>query len=142
MSRNLVASIVLLVAVLSSACTLLSHEAPLEDVDKAAALFFQRLDKQDYDAIYNDSAKGFKQNKTREVVTENLKQLTAYGKVGDFKRIRFPFEGEGKDRMASPVYTTIFEQMAGELTLNFRDEGSEWKLIGFAFKPRGSKAGQ
>ena len=142
MPQNPVFSIVLLVAVLLGGCTLLSHEAPLEDVDKAAMLFFQRLDNQQYDAIYNDSATGFKQKKTRADVTENLKTLTAYGKVGDFQRIRLPFEGEGKDRMASPVFMTIFEQTAGELTLNFRDEGGEWKLIGFVFKPRGSQQGQ
>lgn len=141
MHKNLIASILLLLAVLLSGCTLLSHEAPLEDVDKAGALFFQRLDKQDYDVIYNDAAKGFKQNKTRQIVTESLKQLTAHGKVVDYRRIRLPFEGEGKDKMVSPVFGITFEQANGELTLNFRDEGGEWKLLGFSFKPRGSKAG-
>ena len=136
MLRNSVAAIALTALVLLEGCALLSHEAPPEDIDKAAALFFQRLEKQDYDAIYNDAAKDFKQKKTRETVTDNLKQVTAYGKVLDYRRIRLPFEGEGKDRMASPVFGTLFEQMNGELTLNFRDEGGEWKLLGFAFKPR------
>lgn len=136
MLRNSVAAIALTAVVLLGGCTLLSHEAPLEDIDKAAALFFQRLDKQDYDAIYNDAAKDFKQKKTREAVIESLKQLTAYGKVLDHRRIQMPFEGEGRSRMASPVFGTAFEQIHGELTLNFRDEGGEWKLLGFAFKPR------
>ena len=137
MVKNLGLTIVLSLAVLPSACTLLSHEAPLEDVDKAAALFFQRLEREDYGAIYNDSAKAFKQKKTKETVTESLKELTAQGKVLDYQRIRMPVEGEGKDRMVSPIFGTRFEQVSGELTLNFRDEGGEWKLIGFAFKPHG-----
>lgn len=141
MLRNSVAATALVVVVLLGGCTLLSHEAPPEDIDKAAALFFQRLEKQEYDVIYNDAAKDFKQKKTREIVADSLKQLTAYGKVLDYRRIRLPFEGEGKERMASPVFGTSFEQMNGELTLNFRDEGGEWKLLGFAFKPRTIKTG-
>ncbi len=141
MLQKLVAAIVLPVLVLLGSCTLLSHEAPVEDIDKAAALFFQRLDKQDYEAIYSDASKDFKKNKTREVMTQSLKELTAYGTVVDYQRIRFPIETEAKDRILSPVYGTAFEQMAGELTLNFKDESGEWKLIGFAFKPRGGRAG-
>src|SRR5262245_48860975 len=125
---------ILLTAVLCSACSLLSHEAPVEDIDKAAALFFQRLDKGEFDAIYNDSAKDFKEKKTRQEVTENLQQVAASGKTVDYSRIKMPIEGQGKSRIFSPVFIVSFEKGAGELTLNFQDESGEWKLIGFAFK--------
>lgn len=117
-------------------CALLSHEAPAEDVDKAATLFFQRLDKGEYDTIYNDAAKKFKANKSRETVTENLTQLRAFGKTLGFVRVSMQFQGEGKDRMVLPVYKVQFEQGRGEVTLMFQDDSGEWKLFGFALKPK------
>lgn len=134
MLRNIVALILLAIAVSASGCSLLDHEAPMEDVDKAAALFFQRLDKQDLDLIYDDSSKEFKKVKTREVVIENLKQLTVFGKVLDYQRINMPIQASGK-RMVLPAYATRFEQIAGEVWLTFQDESGEWKLFGFSFKP-------
>lgn len=116
-------------------CSVLSHEAPTEDADKAAALFFQRLDKQEYDVIYDDTSKRFKENKTRQTVTDSLKELTAHGKVLGFSRTSMPISGEGKERMVQPVYKTSFERMSGDVILTFQDEGGEWKLLGFAFKP-------
>jgi hypothetical protein len=135
MLRKVVALTTLFIAVLIAGCSLLSHEAPPEDVDKAAALFFQRLDKGDYDAIYDDSSKKFQQNKTRQIVTENLKQLAANGKTVIFNRTSMPMQGEGKDRMLMPAYQVSFEQGRGEVSLTFQDEGGEWKLFGFSFKP-------
>lgn len=126
---------VLWLAVFMGGCSLLSHEAPVEDVDKAGELFFQRFEKADYEVIYNDAAKRFKENKTRQIVTDNLKQIVEFGKFADHPRISMSFQGEGKDRMASPIYLVTFEKGRGELTLNFLDEGGEWKLIGFVFKP-------
>jgi hypothetical protein len=125
-------------ALASAGCSLLSHEAPTEDADKAAALFFQRLNNGEYDAIYDDAAKRFRANKTRQVMTESLKELTANGKALDFQRISMPIQGEGEDRMVLPVYQTMFETLAGEFHLIFLDEGGEWKLFGFAFKPKRS----
>jgi len=55
MLRNAAALVIVLTAILPAGCSLLSHEAPNEDIDKAAALFFQRLDKGDFDGIYNDA---------------------------------------------------------------------------------------
>jgi hypothetical protein len=107
----------------------------VEDVDKAGALFFQRFEQRDYDTIYKDAAKGLRENKTRQTVKENLQQIAEAGAVGQYQRISTSFQGEGKDRMASPVYSLMFEKARGEVTLNFLDEGGEWKLIGFAFKP-------
>ena len=135
MFRKVIAFIVLLTVVVSAGCSLLSREAPPEDVDKAAALFLQRLDNGDYDTIYNDLSKRFKKNKTRQTVTESLKQL-AYGKVVSYERVSMRFQGEGKDRMLIPVYMTTFEQAAGDLTLTFQDEDGEWKLLAFEFKRR------
>ncbi|MFL6274575.1 MAG: hypothetical protein ACJ74G_05125 [Blastocatellia bacterium] len=117
-------------------CSMLPHEAPPEDIDKAAALFVQRLNAAQYDAIYKDAARKFKDNQTKETILDSLKELTAKGKLQEYRRIKMAYEGEGKDRVASPVYSTAFEQTRGDLTLNFIDESGEWKLVGFTFKQR------
>lgn len=134
--RNALALIALLAALPLGGCSLLSHEAPTEDVDKAAALFFQRLDNQDFNGIYDDCSKRFKKNRPRQTIIENLQQLAANGKTLDSQRASMAIEGQGSDRVVSPVYKVVFAQMAGEVTLNFQDESGEWKLLGFAFKPR------
>src|SRR5262245_16842153 len=120
MLRKTMAAIALTTFVLSGGCALLSHEAPIEDIDKAAALFFQRLDQEDYNGTYNDAASGLRQRKSRETVTDSLKELTAHGKVLNHQRIRFQTESEVKERIVSPVYGTTFEQVNGEVTLNFK----------------------
>ena len=129
--------LVLLFVVFAAGCALRSHDAPPEDIDKAAALFFQRLNAADYETIYKDTAKKFKEVKTKETIIDSLKELTAKGQVKDYQRLKMTFEGEGKNMMAVPVYSTLFDQGGGEIILNFVDEGGEWKLIGFAFKQRG-----
>ncbi|MEK6407141.1 MAG: hypothetical protein AABN34_09280 [Acidobacteriota bacterium] len=136
MFRKVAAAVFCSIAMLLAGCSLLSHEAPSEDVDKAATLFFQRLDKAEYDTIYDDAAKKFKANKTRATVTENLTQLGAFGKTLGFERISMQLQGEGKDRMVLPVYKVQFEQGRGEVTLMFQDDSGEWKLFGFALKPK------
>ena len=136
MFRKVAALVIAFIAVFSAGCSLLSHEAPNEDIDKAAALFFQRLDNRQYDAIYNDAGKSLRTNKTRAVVTESLKEVTAHGKTQGFDRISMTIQGEGKDRKLLPVYRVAFEQVKGDLTLTFQDESGEWKLFGFSFKPR------
>jgi hypothetical protein len=119
-----------------SGCALLSHEAPVEDIDKAAGLFVQRLNAAEYDAIYKDAAKKFKENQTKEYILDSLKELTAKGKLQNYQRVQMKYESETKDRIASPLYGVTFDQSRGDLTLNFIDEGGEWKLIGFTFKQR------
>ncbi len=136
MLRKLVAVLMLSMILLPAGCSLLSHEAPTDDIDKAAALFFQRLGNEEYDTIYDDTAKGFKNSQTRQTVTENLKQVAEHGKVVDFQRISMSFQGTGKDRMAMPVYRTSSDRAKAEITLTFQDESGEWKLFGFAYKPR------
>ncbi len=112
-------------------------KAPLEDIDKAAGLFYQRLAEADYDAIYKDTAKGFKEKKTRAEIVESLTELATHGKVLQFTRISGGQEGEGENARIFAVYATRFEQRAGNLTLYFVDESGEWRLIGFALKVRG-----
>lgn len=123
--------VVLMLLVFMAGC---SHKAPPEDVDKASALFFQRLNDAEYDAIYKDASTQFKTNKTRDEVVESLKELTAKGRLQDYRRITTSYRDEGKDHIAMPVFSTAFEQERGEITLTFIDEGGEWKLIAFAFK--------
>ena len=134
MSKKLAIALLL---VFVSGCSMRLHEAPPEDVDKAAALFFQRLNAAEYETIYKDTAKKFKQNQTKEKILESLKELTAKGRVQQFQRMKMSFEGEGADTMAVPVFSTLYEQARGETTLYFVDENGEWKLVGFAFKQRG-----
>ena len=113
-----------------------SREAPLEDVDKAGALFFQRLNDAEYDTIYKDASTQFKKNQPRDTVVESLKELTAKGRLQEFRRINTSYTTQDKDRIATPVFGTTFEQTRGEITLSFVDEGGEWKLIAFSFKQR------
>lgn len=137
MLRQVIALVIVFITVFLVGCSLLSHEAPNEDVDKAAALFFQRLDKGAFDAIYDDGSKKLRQNKPRAMVVESLNQLAAQGKVRGFDRISMTIEGEGSDRRLLPVYRAAFEQKRGDVTLTFQDESGEWKLFGFTFKPHG-----
>ena len=130
-------SLILLFVVFAVSCALRSNDAPPEDIDKAAAQFFQRLNAADYETIYKDTASKFKENQTKEKIVESLKELTAKGQLKDYQRVKMAFEGEGKDMRAAPVFSALFDQGSGEMILYFVDESGEWKLIGFAFKQRG-----
>jgi hypothetical protein len=118
-------------------CSLRGGQAPPEDIDKAAALFFERLKSAEYDAIYNDVSKQFKQQVPKATILENLKQVSAMGRIQDYRRLSMSFEGESKDQMASPVYSVLFDRVAAEITVNFKDEDGEWRLLGFSVKQRG-----
>jgi len=133
MYRHLTA--VLFVALLMG-CALRS-EAPLEDVDKAAGLFFQRLSEADYETIYKDTAKRFKEKKTHDEIISSLKELGEHGKVLQFARISTSREGEDKDPIIGATYGTTFERRGGNVTLYFVDESGEWRVVGFAMKSRG-----
>lgn len=126
----------ILFSLLLSGCALLPHEAPVDDIDKAAGLFVQRLNAAEYDTIYKDASRKFKDSQTKETILESLKELSAKGKLQNYQRVQMKYESGSKDRIASPVYNVAFEQSRGDLTLNFIDESGEWKLIGFAFKNR------
>ncbi|HET9530110.1 MAG TPA: hypothetical protein VFQ92_07150 [Blastocatellia bacterium] len=125
------------VLLLLTGCALRAGEAPPEDVDKAAALFFERLKSAEYEVIYADASEQFKEQVDKATIIDNLKQITALGRIQDYRRLRMIFEGEGKNRVASPVYSVIFDQNVTEITVNFKDEGGEWKLVGFSVKQRG-----
>jgi hypothetical protein len=127
--------IALAIAALLAGCSLHS-EAPLEDVEKASVLFFQRLQEADYDTIYKDSARQFKQNKTRDEIIDSLKSLNSYGKFLGYQRISAGYDGDPKDKLVTAVYIISFEQRRGSLTLYFVDESGEWKFVGFAWKAR------
>ncbi|MEW6208972.1 MAG: hypothetical protein AB1631_11440 [Acidobacteriota bacterium] len=113
-----------------------SREAPPADVDKAGALFFERLKGADYEAIYADASSQFKEAKSKGEILDNLQQITAIGRIQSYSRLSMFFEGD-KSRIASPVYSVLFDQAAAEITLNFKDDGGEWKLVGFSLKRRG-----
>jgi hypothetical protein len=136
MFQKVVASVIISLAILPAGCSVLSHEAPTEDIDKAAALFFQRLSNGEYDTIYNDSSTLFQQSQTRQTVVDSLRQFVEQCRVAEFERVSMSFQGEGKNRMALPVYRVMSDRSRGETTLTFHDQGGEWKLFGFAFKPR------
>lgn len=127
---------ILLFSFFIAGCSLLPHEAPAADIDKAAGLFVQRLNAAEYDTIYKDAARKFKDNQTKETILDSLKELTARGQIRSHQRLQLQYEGGSEDRIASPVYHVVFEKAAGNLTLNFIDESGEWKLVGFAFKQR------
>ena len=136
MLQRVVASLLVLLAILPAGCSVLSHEAPVEDIDRAAGLFFQRLGNGEYDTIYNDSSTLFQERQTRQTVVDSLRQLVEQCKVVNFERISMSFQSVDKERMASPVYRVASDRSRGETTLTFHDQGGEWKLFGFAFKPR------
>ena len=136
MLQKVFGRLIVLLVILPAGCSVLSHEAPPEDIDKAAALFFQRLGNGEYDTIYNDSSTLFQERQTRQTVVESLRQVVEQCKILNFERVSMSFQSEGKERMASPVYRVSSDRTRGEITLSFHDQGGEWKFFGFAFKPR------
>ena len=128
---------VLMLTIAMSACSLFSHKAPPEDIDKAAGLFVRRLNAQEYDKIYEDAARKFKKTKNKTEILESLKELGERGKVLDHRRTSMSFADEGGDLIAQPTYSSQFEKGFADLTLSFVDEGGEWRLIGFSLRVRG-----
>ena len=113
-------------------------EAPVSDIDKAAGVFFERVKSAEYDAIYNEAAEQFKKQVARAKAMDDLKQVAALGRIESFDRLSMRLEGDEKNRIASPVYSVLFDKSRADITVNFLDEGGEWKLVGFSVKPRSS----
>ena len=113
-------------------------EAPVQDIDKAAGEFFERVKSAEYDVIYNEASEQFKDKVARATAMDNLKQVAAMGRIQSFDRLSMKVEGDEKNRIASPVYSVIFDKARAEITVNFKDDGGQWKLIGFSVKPRSS----
>ena len=115
-----------------------ASEAPVQDVDKAATVFFERMKSAEYDTIYNEASEQFKKQVARATALDILKQVTAMGRIESFDRLSMRLEGDEKNRVASPVYSVLFDKSRAEITVNFKDDGGEWKLLGFSVKPRSS----
>ncbi|HVF89164.1 MAG TPA: hypothetical protein VNH22_03790 [Blastocatellia bacterium] len=120
------------------ACSITGREAPPEDAEKAGAQFFERLKGAQYDVIYNDAATILQKEKARLAVADDLKKVTALGKVRDYKRKGANFAKEGEKSFAVVNYDVTFEQTRGEATLQFVDVKGEWKLSGYSFGTRGA----
>jgi hypothetical protein len=114
-----------------------ASEAPPQDVDKAAAVFFERVKSAEYDAVYDEASEDFKKNVARATAIDSMKEIAAMGRIQSFDRLTFKIEGEEKNRIASPVYSVLFDRARADITVNFKDEGGKWKLVGFSVKPRG-----
>ncbi|HXG91698.1 MAG TPA: hypothetical protein VNN73_04930 [Blastocatellia bacterium] len=113
-------------------CTVACHarQAPVEDAQKAAALFIQRLNAGEFEKIYDDAAKGLKDRGHDEVV-KSLKEAASKGVIREYSLISMELPASGKQRMANPVYAAVSDSWRGNLKLKFIDEDGEWKLIGF-----------
>src|SRR5260221_4082872 len=112
MARTLVAALLLALLVGCSA-----REAPYEDIDKAAGLFFERMKGAEYDTIYTDSCESFQKQKTKQEVVENLKQITAMGRPQDYDRLSMIFDKDGNKRIAVPTYAVRLDHAQAEITL-------------------------
>jgi hypothetical protein len=146
-------AIILNLLLLSQACSLKTPEAPYEDIDKAAILFFERLKASKYDEIYSDSAKSFQDSNPRPEVFGNLKKMTDLGKPETPVRMTMSYSNEEGKRIATPNYSVLFiNNSPGELKtpdsqavpaqtkatviLKFIDDGGEWKLGAFEVRQR------
>jgi hypothetical protein len=121
-----------------SGCSLAGRKAPPEDAEKAGAQFFERLRAAQYDVIYTDASTILQQEKARLGVADDLKKVTALGKVLDYRRRGANFANEGEKSFAVVNYDVTFEQAKGDATLQFIDVEGEWKLSGYAFGTRGT----
>jgi len=112
------------------------HEAPTEDIDKAAAQFFLRLQRAQYDQIYDEADENLKEQKPRAAVIDDLQKLIAYGRPQDWHRLSMTLGTEqGDKRVAVPLYTLKTDNIPSEISLKFIDVDGEWRLLGFAVTP-------
>ena len=126
-----------LAVVLITGC---NHEAPTEDIDKAAGQFFLRLQGAQYDQIYDQADDHLKDQKPRAAVVDDLQQLAAYGRPLEWHRLSMTLGTESNEkRVAVPLYTMRTENMTLEISLKFIDVEGEWKLLGFAVTPHVDK---
>ncbi len=109
-----------------------AHEAPYEDADKATLLFFQRLDVENFNEIYDDASKFYKDSIPREKAIESLKQLKEMGDHTAPTRLSTRFNTYEGHRVVEPVYIVHFNDRKASIPFRFIDEGGEWKLLYFA----------
>ena len=112
------------------------HEAPTEDIDKAAAQFFLRLQAAQYDQIYDDADESLKDQKPKAAVVDDLQKLIAYGRPTEWHRLSMTLGTEkGDKRVAVPLYILKTDNIPSEVSLKFMDVDGEWRLLGFAVTP-------
>jgi hypothetical protein len=112
-----------------------STPAPVEDVDKAAALFFQRFNDAEYSKIYEDGSTILKKA-DREEVLDTLKQLATNGRIGQYIRLSMSLPTQDDRRQAHPLYSVTTDQVRANFKLIFADEGGVWKLESFEYTRR------
>lgn len=145
-------AIILSLFLVSTACSLQTPEAPYEDIDKAATLFFERLSAAKYDEIYTDSEKSFQSRYPKPEVVDNLRKMAMLGKPGVPVRMTMNYSTEEGKRVATPNYAVVFDNSAAPMTtpdgqtappqskatviLKFVDDNGEWKLGAFEVRQR------
>lgn len=146
-------AIIISLLLFSAACGLQKQEAPYEDVDKAAILFFERLTAGKYNDIYTDSEKSFQDRNLKTEVIENLKKMAMLGKPGPPVRMNMTYGTEEGKRVAMPNYAVLFDntgaaelktpdgqplppQSKATVVLKFIDDSGEWKLGAFEVRQR------
>jgi hypothetical protein len=146
-------AIIISLLLVSAACSLKTQEAPYEDVDKAAILFFERLTAGNYNEIYSDSEKSFQTRNPKTEVVENLKKMAMLGKPGSPVRMNMTYGTEEGKRYALPNYAVLFDntgapavqtpdgqalppQSRATVILKFIDDNGEWKLGAFEVRQR------
>ena len=146
-------AIILYLLLFATACSLKTQEAPYEDVDKAATLFFQRLTAGKYDEIYSDSEKSFQTKNPKHEVIENLRKMALLGKPGAPLRATMTYSTEEGKRVATPNYAVLFDnsgsleaktpdgqtippQTKATVIFKFIDDSGEWKLGAFEVRQR------
>ncbi len=134
MFRIIILALFLLALTGFTAC---KGEAPPTEAYVEGDKFIERLKKAEYDIIYNDASDLLKEKLTRTAAIDEMKKITAVGKIQDYKRTRMTVGIENGRSFASPVYGVAFEKSNGQLTLQFVDTGGSWKLSGFGATTRG-----
>ncbi|HUK91983.1 MAG TPA: hypothetical protein VLZ81_16400 [Blastocatellia bacterium] len=126
--------VAILAILLTNGC---SHQAPVEDVNKAAAQFFLRLKGAEYDVIYKDAADKLREAKSQAEMQHDLEQLAAWGRPQQWTRISLSFKDQDKSRLAEPNYMVQTDKMTVNVTFTFVDDNGEWKVMGFTGTPHG-----
>jgi hypothetical protein len=128
--------IVIILLTFMMSCSLVKEELKTEDVDKYAAVFFERLSNAEYEKIYKDSAESFRKENQQSAVLETLKQMTELGKPGTPNRISMTFNNQGGKRIAFPSYSIYFNERRVTVNFKFVEEDGQWKLGAYEVKQR------
>ena len=128
--------LVLFLLSFTTACSLVKEEVKTEDVDKYAAIFFERLANAEYNKIYLDSAESFRKENSQTAVLETLKQMTELGKPGTLNRISMSLDKQDGKRIALPSYLVYFNDRRVTVNFKFVDEDGQWKLGAYEVKQR------